>query len=115
MEMLPAMREGLTEPTPAPEAYAVRQIVIYAEDGKREITRAQIDADGHYRATLPVGIYVADINHGRMEEKYGLRRLRGNKSCKLVLDSAATRSGARTAIGWSIRRTREIGTLQHGW
>ena len=74
MEMPPAMREGLTELTPAPEAYAVRQIVIYAEDGKREITRAQIDADGHYRATLPVGIYVADINHAGVDHGIDLPR-----------------------------------------
>ena len=61
--MLPAMREGLVEPTPAPEAYAVRQIVIYTEDGEREVARAQIDSDGNYEIELPVGTYVVDINH----------------------------------------------------
>ena len=66
--MLPAMREGLTEPTPAPEAYAVRQIVIYAESGKREIARAQIDPEGNYEVTLPVGTYAVDINHAGVDQ-----------------------------------------------
>ena len=65
--MLPAMREGMVEPTPAPEAYAARQIVIYGRNGKTEITRAQIDAQGTYRIALPAGRYVVDINHAGMD------------------------------------------------
>ena len=60
--LVPVMREGEPEPTPAPEVYASRQIVIYAQDGRTEITRVQIDAKGSYRVTLPVGTYVVDIN-----------------------------------------------------
>ena len=60
--LVPVMREGEPEPTPAPEVYAGRQIVIYAQDGRTEITRVQIDAEGNYRVTLPVGTYVVDIN-----------------------------------------------------
>jgi len=60
--LVPVMREGELEPTPAPEVYASRQIVIYAQDGRTEITRVQIDAKGNYRVTLPVGTYVVDIN-----------------------------------------------------
>lgn len=72
--MLPAMREGLTEPTPAPETYAVRQIVIYDEDGKQEITRAQIDSGGNYEIELPVGTYVVDINHAGVDQGIDLPR-----------------------------------------
>ena len=61
--LVPVVREGESEPTPAPELYASRQIVIYAQDGRTEITRVQIDAKGNYRVTLPVGTYVVDINH----------------------------------------------------
>jgi len=61
--LVPVVREGEPEPTPAPEVYAGRQIVIYAQDGRTEITRVQIDAKGNYRVTLPVGTYVVDINH----------------------------------------------------
>jgi hypothetical protein len=72
--MLPAMREGLTEPTPAPEAYAQRQIVIYAENGQREISRVQIDHDGNYQVTLPAGTYVVDINHAGVDQGLDLPR-----------------------------------------
>lgn len=57
------VRDGEPEPTPGPEVYASRQIVIYAQDGRTEITRVQFDGKGNYRVTLPVGTYVVDINH----------------------------------------------------
>lgn len=65
--MLPAMRKGMVEPTPAPEVYAARQVVIYVQDGKTEIARAQIDAQGKYRVSLPAGTYVIDINHAGID------------------------------------------------
>ncbi|MBI1878826.1 MAG: hypothetical protein HYR94_11510, partial [Chloroflexi bacterium] len=61
--LVPVVREGETEPTPAPEVFAEREIVIFAEDGQAEVTRAKIDGSGNYRVTLPVGTYVVDINH----------------------------------------------------
>jgi hypothetical protein len=61
--LVPVAREGEPEPTPRPEVYASRQIVIYAQDGRTEITRVQFDGKGNYRVTLPVGTYVVDINH----------------------------------------------------
>jgi hypothetical protein len=56
------MREGHPTPTPAPEVYAAREIVVYAGNGKSEVARAQIDAQGDYRIALPAGRYVIDIN-----------------------------------------------------
>ena len=61
--LVPVSREGVPDPTPAPEVYAARKIVIYAEDGQTEITRVEIDAEGDYEVALPVGTYVVDINH----------------------------------------------------
>lgn len=60
---MPIVREGEAEPTPAPEVYVGREIVIFAEDGQTEVTRAKIDPTGNYYVTLPVGTYVVDINH----------------------------------------------------
>ena len=65
--MLPAMQEGMVEPTPAPGAYAARQVVIYGPNGKTEFARAQIDAQGNYRVALPAGRYVVDINHAGID------------------------------------------------
>ena len=65
---LPAICEGIPEPTPDPRVYASREIVIYAENGRREVARTQIDAAGNYRVTLPVGTYLVDINHIGMDQ-----------------------------------------------
>jgi hypothetical protein len=61
--LVPVVREGEPEPTPAPEVYASRQIVIYAQDGQTEVTRVQIDGQGNYQVELRVCTYVVDINH----------------------------------------------------
>ncbi|NIN65729.1 MAG: hypothetical protein GTO63_13755 [Anaerolineae bacterium] len=60
--LLPVVREGESEPRPAPDVYEAREIVVFEEDGKSEYIRVEIDANGNYRADLPVGIYVVDIN-----------------------------------------------------
>ena len=65
--LVPVVQEGVPEPTPAPEVYASRQIVIYASDGQTEVARVQIDGKGNYRVTLPVGTYVVDINHAGID------------------------------------------------
>ena len=70
--LVPVVREGELEPTPAPEVYAARQIVIYSENGQKEIARAEIDAEGHYQAPLPVGIYMVDINRIGIDSAAGL-------------------------------------------
>jgi hypothetical protein len=57
------VREGEEPPTPSPEVYAARQIVVYELDGRTEVTRFQIDASGNYHGELPVGKYLIDINH----------------------------------------------------
>jgi len=61
--LVPVVQEGVPEPTPAPEVYASRQIVVYAQDGQTEVARVQIDGQGNYRVELAVGTYVVDINH----------------------------------------------------
>jgi hypothetical protein len=70
--LVPVLREGELEPTPAPEVYAARQIVIYKSDGKTEVVRAEIDAQGNYEVSLPVGVYVVDINRGGIDSASGL-------------------------------------------
>lgn len=60
--LVPAVQVGEPDPTPAPEVYAAREIVVYKQNGKTEFTRLEIDSYGHYQAELPVGVYVIDIN-----------------------------------------------------
>jgi hypothetical protein len=61
--LVPVVQEGEAEPTPAPEVYAAREVVVFERDGKTEVARLKIDASGNYRAELPAGTYVVDINH----------------------------------------------------
>jgi hypothetical protein len=55
--LVPVLREGETEPTPSPEVYAAWQIVVYTEDMRQEVARADIDSAGNYQITLPVAAY----------------------------------------------------------
>lgn len=68
----PVQSEGEPELTPAPEVYAARKIIVYAEDGRTEVARLEIDANGNYSAVLPVGTYWVDINHVGIDAAEGL-------------------------------------------
>lgn len=57
----PVSREGMPDPTPAPEVYAARKILVLSSSGRREIARISIDPDGTYQVMLPVGRYQVDI------------------------------------------------------
>jgi hypothetical protein len=70
--LLPLQQEGIATPTPEPEIYAERKIVIYAEDGETELERVEIDAQGIYRVELSPGRYVVDINHVGIDQGVGL-------------------------------------------
>lgn len=65
--LLPVLREGELEPTPAPEVYAAREVVVFEMDGKTEVRRIEIDSNGDYRAELPVGTYLVDIKHAGID------------------------------------------------
>ena len=69
--LVPVVRVGEPEPTPAPEVYAGRQIVVFSGSG-REIARVQIDGQGNYRLALPAGSYRVDINHAGIDSAAGL-------------------------------------------
>ena len=60
--LVPVLREGEIPPSPAPEVYSSREIVVYKKDGVTEFTRLQIDSKGNYHGELPVGTYIIDIN-----------------------------------------------------
>ena len=70
--LVPVLREGEPEPTPAPEVYAARQIVIYESDGKSVVARVEINPQGNYEASLPVGVYIVDINRIGIDSASGL-------------------------------------------
>jgi len=67
----PVLREGEPEPTPAPEVYAAREIVVSKTNGK-EVARLGISPTGWYRGDLPAGTYLIDINHLGIDMAKGL-------------------------------------------
>jgi hypothetical protein len=70
--LVPVLREGEPEPTPAPEVYAARQIVILEPGSREEVARVGIDSSGNYQVELPAGSYTVDINHSGIDMASGL-------------------------------------------
>jgi len=65
--LTPVEQVGVPTPTPAPEVYAARQVVIYAADGRTEIIRVAINAKGEYQVMLAAGTYWVNINPSGMD------------------------------------------------
>ena len=61
--LVPVMREGESPPTPAPEVFEAREIVVFKPNGTSEVMRIPLDDVGRFRGELPVGAYMVDINH----------------------------------------------------
>jgi hypothetical protein len=87
--LVPVIREGEVEPTPAPEVYAAREVVVFKEDGRTEFARLKIDGNGNYRVELPVGTYIVDINRIGIDTAAGLPkevRITHQKVTRLDID-----------------------------
>jgi hypothetical protein len=73
--LVPVVQEGVPEPTPAPEVYAARQIVVVRERDGKEVARFEINAKGNYKGELPVGTYEVDINHLGIDSAKGFPKV----------------------------------------
>jgi len=62
--------DEMPRPGVAPETYAEYPLIILSQEGKKEIARITADENGNYRAALPPGAYILDVQ-GR-----GPKRLR---------------------------------------
>jgi hypothetical protein len=70
--LVPVVGPGMEIPTPGPEVYAARKVVIFNANGKRELQKVDIQGDGTYRVELVVGTYTVDINHLGIDHASGL-------------------------------------------
>jgi hypothetical protein len=70
--LIPNLSEGEIQPTPRPEDYAAREIVVLNNSGISEIARVSIGADGSYSILLLPGVYTIDINHAGTDRVEGL-------------------------------------------
>jgi hypothetical protein len=73
--LVPAVQEGVPVPTPAPEVYAARQIVVHRERDGVEVDRLEINSEGNYRGELPAGTYSVDINHLGIDSAKGFPKV----------------------------------------
>lgn len=72
--LVPGLQEGQPQPTPRPEDYGAREIVILNGNGVGEVARVSIDPQGFYRIVLLPGLYQVDINHAGSDRAQGLPR-----------------------------------------
>jgi len=70
--LLKVVDNGAQQPTPTPDEYGVRQIVIKAGNGQVEVARASIGPEGNYSIVLLAGVYVVDINYAGGDLAQGL-------------------------------------------
>lgn len=68
------VQEGQPQPTPRPEDYSAREIVVLNGNGIGEVARVSIDATGRYSIMLLPGLYQIDINHAGTDRAEGLPR-----------------------------------------
>jgi hypothetical protein len=61
--LVPVLREGESPPTPSPDVFGAREIVVFKPNGTTEVMRIPLDDVGRFRGELPVGAYIVDINH----------------------------------------------------
>lgn len=69
--LAPVEQEGQPQPTPRPEDYAAREVVVLNGNGIGEVARASIDGRGHYSIVLLPGLYQIDINHAGSDRADG--------------------------------------------
>jgi hypothetical protein len=56
--LLPVVQAGELQPTPSAEVYAAWRIVVFSEDGIKEIASGEINSTGMYQIPLPPGAYM---------------------------------------------------------
>ena len=70
--LLKVVDNGAQQPTPTPDEFGVRQIVVKTSNGQVEVARASVDPQGNYSIVLLAGLYVVDINYAGGDLAEGL-------------------------------------------
>ena len=79
----------------APETYAKYPLIILSQDGKSQIARVTADGNGNYRAALPPGAYILDV------EDRAAKRLRAKSQPFTVVSNQTVRVDMNIVIGFA--------------
>jgi hypothetical protein len=79
----------------APETYAKFPLIVSSQDEKSEIARVTADGNGNYRAALPPGAYILDV------EDRAAKRLRAKSHPFTVVSNQTVRVDMNIVIGFA--------------
>ena len=79
----------------APETYAKFPLIVSSQDEKSEIARVTADGNGNYRAALPPGAYILDV------EDRAATRLRAKSQPFTVVSNQTVRVDMNIVIGFA--------------
>jgi hypothetical protein len=85
-------------PQPTGETYAQYPLIIFSQDGKREIARLTADKSGNYRAALPPGAYTLALQERSGEER-AAERIHANPQPFTVVSDQTVRVDMTIFIG----------------
>ena len=86
--------DQMPRPAGGPETYAEYPLLILSQDGQKEIARVTADENGNYRAALPPGAYILDVQ-GRIP-----KRLRARPQEFTVVSNQTVRVDMSIVIGF---------------
>jgi hypothetical protein len=85
-------------PQPTAETYAQYPLIIFSQDGKREIARLTADKSGNYRVALPPGAYTLALQERSGEER-AAERIHANPQPFTVVSDQTVRVDMTIFIG----------------
>jgi hypothetical protein len=87
--------DAMPRQTVTPEKYAEYPLVVFSQDGKREIVRVTADGNGNYRVPLPPGAYILDL------QDRVVRHLRAKPQPFTVVSDQTVRVDTNIVIGFA--------------
>lgn len=73
--LTPVERSDQPTPTPNPEIFLARKVVIFSADSSRQVAVVSIDAQGNYQIELPPASYRVDIQSQGMDRGINLPQI----------------------------------------
>jgi len=90
--------DNMPSPSVAPETYAEYPLIIFSQEGKREIARLTADKSGNYRVALPPGAYILHVQERPTEER-AAERTHANPQPFTVVSNQTVRVDMTIFIG----------------